>query len=149
MSFALRLRELSRWFPRRLVLTLLVPLQVLLLRCSLQGRINQKSQITEVLGGEELWGGRGRSVEEAAGGACCGCTGETGALFLGLPQETLRVQLQQRLNGTLFAGVARAGQDGSGGAPEKTEVQRGGRTDDGRPLLGHIAFWRAGSRTGR
>lgn len=145
MRFALCAHELSRGFPCRLVLTLLEPLQVLLLRCPLQGRIDQKSQITEVLSGEELWGGRGRGVEEAAGGARRTRTGETGALFLGLPQETLSVQLQQRLNGTLFAGVTRSGQDSCGGVPKKTEVQRGGRPDDGRSLLGHTAFWRAGS----
>ena len=128
-----------------MVLALLDSLQVLLLRCPLQCRINQKLQITEVLGGKELWGGGWRSVEEAA--CCCcggggGCASETGTLFLGLPQETLRVQLQQCLNGALVAGVAGAGQDSRGGAAKKTEVRRGRRPDDRWPLVGHI--WRAG-----
>ena len=103
-------------------LALYEPLHVLLLCCPLQGRVHQKPQVTEVLGGEELWRRGRRGVEEPTIGARSGprAGDNRGAApsLLRLLQQTLSVQLHQGLDRTFPPGVAGAGQNGCRRVPQ-------------------------------
>lgn len=144
-SLTLRVHRLALYSLGGCVLDLLQSLHLLLLRCPLQGRVNQEPQVAEVLGGELLGRSWRRGVEKAAGGTCCRwCTGETGSLLLRLPQESLGIQPQQRLDRPLLTGEAHSRQNGRRRVSQEAQVQRGSRMDNGRPLLGRVAFWRAG-----
>lgn len=135
------------------VLDLLEPLHVLLLCCPLQSGIHQEPQVAEVLGGEQLGGGRRGRVEEAPSGTSCHCcasaTNRIGLLFLRFPQEALGVELHQRLDRPFLARVARSSQNSCRRVSEKAEAQCRNGADDGRALLrravGRVAFWGAAS----